>query len=296
MANYYWVGATASAGISRYDFNTPSNWQTAYWNSQATGASFGWAFQTSSYSPGVGDNVFVGTSNVGTLPVAKSPLLFGGVSGNVGYAQWSNSAGSTGTTNTSSLNSITIDINTAKYPFSYFGGGLTGTVYDWVILQGLTNSDFSGATGQRAVQPMKLKVSQNYFINTNPSALVDIVNIKSISVAVGTTATNIVNTTVNVNGNGYVRFSGGSVSRINNNSTGFLYVSGITCGDLYTVPSAVYVNRDAIFSNVYVQGQYKSPIWFGGSLDTQDRKEHSACPTIHRTKLVICTVLAHRHC
>jgi len=270
MANYYWVGASASAGISRYDYNTPSNWNTVYWASQGTGASFGWSFQPATAAPGPGDRIFVGTSNVGTIPTALSPLLFGGYSGNSALGGYSNSLGGTGTTTTSSLNAATIDVSTNKYPFNFFGGGLTGAVYSWAVnSDGLTTNAFVGATGQRAVQPFKLKVAQNYYITTKSSSLVDIVNVKSVNVAAGTTSSNIVTTSVGIYGSGYVRFSGGSVASINNNGNGSLYLSGITCGDFYTNPSSVYVETDARFSNVYVGGAYLAPIWFGGSLDSQ---------------------------
>lgn len=270
MANYYWVGATASAGISRYDFNTPSNWNTVYWALEGTGGSFGWSFQSATAAPGPGDRIFVGTSNVGTIPTALSPLLFGGYSGNSGLGGYSNSLGGTGTTTTSSLNAATIDVSTNKYPFNFFGNGLTGVVYNWAVnSDGLTTGAFVGATGQRAVQPIKLKVAQNYWITTKPSSLVDITNVKSVNVASGTTASNIVNTSVGIYGSGYVKFRGGSVATINNSSTGSLYLSGITCGDFYTTPSSVYVDSDTRFGTVYVNGSYSAPIWFAGSLDSQ---------------------------
>lgn len=270
MANYYWVGATASAGISRYDFNTPANWQTSFWNSQSTGASSGWVFQVATNSPGIGDIAFVGTSDVGVVPLANSPLLYGGYSGNVEYGEWNSAAGSTGTTLNSSLSSITIDAKSKKYPFNYFGGGLTGAIYNWAVgTDGLTTSAFIGSTGARATQPMKLKVRQNYIISSKSTSIVDIFNVKSINISPGTTAA-LVATKILIAGEGTVRVQGGSIAEIQNNGTGILYLSGLTCGELRTIPTSVFVETNTRFSNVYIQeGTYKDPMWFGGSLDTQ---------------------------
>ena len=269
MANYYWVGATASAGISRYDFNTPANWQTLFWNSNTTGGAIGWTYQGATSCPGVGDHASVGVSVVHPAPYAISPLLYGGYSGNSAFGEWSNAIGSTGTTLNSSLATLAVDMSGSRYPFNYFGGGLTGDVYAWAVTSdGLTTTGFVGATGLRAVQPMKLKVNRQYMITTKASSLADILQVKSVNIAPGTTGTSLVSTSMNIMGTGVVKVKGGSFSMIQNFGTGTLHLSGLTCGEFRTVPSSVFVNTDTRFSNVYIDGAYTAPMWFGGSLDT----------------------------
>jgi hypothetical protein len=271
MANYYWVGATASAGISRYDFNTPANWQLAYWSSQATGASFGWNFASATAAPGPGDNVFVGTSNVGVIPQSLSPCLYGGYSGNSAFGSWLNAgplvAGAlTGGTNNSSLNSITVDMTSSKYPYNFFGGGLTGTQLNWVLnFDNGPTGDLVGATAERAYKPMKLKVTSSIILRTGANDLADIQTVKSLSY---NSTTNIVNTNAIINGVGFVRMVGGSYSSIVNQGSGNLYLEGLTCGDLFTTSSGVYTSSNTRFSNVTVSGTYTAPMWFGGALDS----------------------------
>ena len=276
MANFYWVGAATAAGISRYDFNTPANWQLAYWSTQATGPSFGWNFTSATAAPGAGDNVFVGVSNVGAIPQSLSPCLYGGYSGNSAFGAWMNSgplgaAGSmTGTTATSALQSVSLDISTTKYPFPYFGGGLTGQVLAYAV-SGLgitTGGDLTGPTAERAYKPMKLKVASAVDITTGPSKSVDVQTIKALSF-VG--SSNIVNTSAHIHGSGTVRMSGGHYSQIINYGPGYLSIDGLTCGTLVTIPQGLYVSPSARFGTVLVNGAYTStavPIYFGGSLET----------------------------
>ena len=269
MANYYWVGANGNVGISRYDFNAIANWQTSYWNSQATGASFGWSFRSATAAPGIGDRVWVGASDMPTVPQSLSPILYGGYSGNSAYGEWSHGIGSTGTTTNSSLISININANTSKYPYEYFGGGLTSTIYDWAVnVDGLSADAFVGSTGARAILPLKLKVAQTYSLQARSSASIDITNVKSPSSPYGLTSS-IVTTSMYIDGAGYIKVRGGSISNIQNVSSGSLYLENIICGSLLTVPSSVYTETNTKFGNVYIgEGQYKAPMWFGGSLDT----------------------------
>ena len=279
MANFYWVGAATAAGISRYDFNTPANWQLAYWSTQATGPSFGWNFTSATAAPGAGDNVFVGTSSVGTIPQSLSPCLYGGYSGNSAFGAWMNSgplgaAGSmTGTTATSALQSISLDISTTKYPFPYFGGGLTGQILAYAV-SGLgitTGGDLTGPTAERAYKPMKLKVASGVDITTSASKSVDVQTIKALSF-VG--SANIVNTSAHIHGSGTVRMIGGHYSQIINYGPGYLSLDGLTCGTLISVPQGLYVSPSARFGTVTVNGNYNlgsgavSPVYFSGSLDT----------------------------
>lgn len=286
MANYYWVGGASSGNNpSKYDWNTPSNWRTVFWQSSATGGSFGWNYQTASYSPGPGDTVYVGTSNVGSPPKCNSPLLFGGYSGNAAYGDWSGATSSTGATFGSSLVNLHFSAVTPwgfgcspAYPFTRFGGGLTGDNYLWAIqYDGLTDSGLTGATAQRA-SSNKIKVANAINISTKSSVITTIDAVRSLSIAPGTTS-NVVNTILNTSSiagaclaetavGGIVKVNGGHFATINNTNTN-LTIEGVTCGSLKTSPSYVFVDGKSRFSDVSVNGSYRGPVWFGGSLDTR---------------------------
>lgn len=149
MAKYLWVGSTAGSYVSnagatawisanlvdQYNFNKAGNWYTQVVSS----GSYRWGATTG--VPGNGDIVVIGGEYANSAQEllgwtsAKSPLIFGGFSGGVGSGSWSNTVGSpSGTTYTTPLNAITVNLNggvTPSYTFPYLGGGITGDIATW---------------------------------------------------------------------------------------------------------------------------------------------------------------------
>lgn len=201
MANFYWVGQGYTAGVGRFDFNTPENWMRDYYYNGVKAWSRCNGNQFPRMSPSQGDTVFFGLNdkkavgnNAGSygslgLPPIASPCLFGGFSGNANAGVWAGGTAA-GATFTSSLSRIVAYMGTPNsssettdrlclYPYHYLGYGITGEVYDWLLgpngngagaqapedLQmttGMTAGAFlAGGTGQRAFQVPKLKV-QNW--------------------------------------------------------------------------------------------------------------------------------------
>ena len=282
MATFYWVGGETAAGLARYDFNTAANWNNKYWEPNTTGSSNGWKFVGATNAPGHGSIVHVGYSSPYEPidpPTCKAPLLFGGFSGNVGYGEWANALGSTGTTLTSSLlQFVSGSWNgsgiIANYPFPYLGGGMTAAVYDWAITnQGVSADAFNSAIGARAVLPLKLKVSNWMKLATGATSqpkYVDVRGVKSLTTLPGFTA-QYVTTMVECGGAGGFVLQGGSYKQLAYGGftpTSSLYLSGLNVGSFIANPSPMFVDSSNKFNNLSMGGQFMGDVWFGGSFDT----------------------------
>jgi len=166
MATYFWQGSTAQ-GIDRFNWNHSSNWRVQ------SGSNLN-LFPVALTAPGAGDVVYVGQAAGGFT--ALSPILYGGFSGSVSGGNWTMGPTSTGTTANSSLNSLTVNMGrvylpntatTTKYPFPYFGGGITGEIYDYCTsVLGLTDGDITGSNVSLAEAGLNLKVRFNFNIAT----------------------------------------------------------------------------------------------------------------------------------
>lgn len=160
MAKYLWIGKDTSgisfnAGnvdgaehVDQYCWNIPGNWKL--WS--PVGGVFQWV-DTYLY-PKPGDIVIVGddeVASIGWIP-ARSPLLWGGYSGNVAVGSWykDGSLGSeyAGTTLTSSLQTFAFSdglpgsVRENAYNFPYLGGGLSGEVLQWVAHRDNLSTEF----------------------------------------------------------------------------------------------------------------------------------------------------------
>lgn len=165
MANLYWQGAPSGTGhtsVAAYDFNVASNWKVQRYGQPVSN------WSTSLTAPVAGDQIAVGYP-----VVARTPLLFGGYTGTMAAGGWGqNGIGATGTTFTSSLVFAFIELNPQYYPFPYFGGGITGNVYNYLFSDNITNS--AGLTNPAAMGSaldiarsqvgLKLKLSGNVYI------------------------------------------------------------------------------------------------------------------------------------
>ena len=149
---YYWAGGTAGDGVKRFDFNCPSNWRLAPYGSGIPYNSV--ESIVSTVAPGAEDMCYFGFAGF----TAYSPCLYGGFSGNRGSGEWLNSGDGNGNwANTS----VIAGLHTTTYPFPYFGGGITGQIYDYCVnVLGLDASELTGLTGLRADQGLKLRVRQ----------------------------------------------------------------------------------------------------------------------------------------
>jgi len=163
----YWAGSTAAAGLNRFNFNYGPNWKVAAWNKPTT------QWLASATGPNPGDTIYVGSQFV-----ALSPILYGGYSGGVTSGTWlinGGTAGSaSGTTATNSLTYVTIDVSspgtatgTSYYPFPYFGGGITGDTYNYVVnVMGQDTTDYTGFTASYSSLGLNLKVGYNVAVTT----------------------------------------------------------------------------------------------------------------------------------
>ena len=142
MASLFWQGAISGTGhtsVAAYDFNVPSNWKVQRYGQPVSN------WSTSLTAPVAGDQI-----TVGGPVVARTPLLFGGYTGTMAAGGWGqNGIGATGTTFTSSLAFAFIDLNPQYYPFPYFGGGITGDVYNYLFSDNITNG--AGLTNPAAM-------------------------------------------------------------------------------------------------------------------------------------------------
>lgn len=187
MAKYLWVGSTAgsyvaNAGstswiaanlVDQYNFNKSGNWyiQGIFSGSYRWGATTG--------VPGNSDLVVIGgeyansSSELLGWTSARSPLLFGGFSGGVGSGSWSNTSGSaSGTTYTTPLNSITVNLNGGvipSYTFPYLGGGISGDIASWCATRDGVSAGWhvkAYSSGVRDPQAnLKLKWKAYHFAN-----------------------------------------------------------------------------------------------------------------------------------
>ena len=239
MATFYWVGGETAAGLARYDFNTAANWNYKYWDPNTTGSSNGWKFGGATNAPGHGSIVQVGYSSIYEPldpPTCKAPLLFGGFSGNVGYGEWLNALGPTGTTLTSSLEKfVYVRDEYVRYPFPYVGGGMTGAVYNWAITtQGVNPDLFNSAIGVRAVQPLNLKVSADLSVievdEADYSQHINIHSVKSLSTIVGVSGQYVRTKADIANNFGEIALDGGSFDE--------MYYQGYTPTSHFTLSSA----------------------------------------------------------
>ena len=196
MAYFFWQGSTAGAGVARFDWNYPPNWKVSL-NSVTNFANLS-GLPSATSAPGPLDYAYIGNVSTTINPVgygltARSPLLYGGCSGTMpiggstsgGNPIWLNAArGTTGTTFTSSLQSIFIDLGhrkgpngltSCKYPFTDLGGGLriNDYNYDRAIAEGMSagvlNASLTGTTGSRAADGLNLKVANTIDIITTGS-------------------------------------------------------------------------------------------------------------------------------
>lgn len=190
MANYQWVGATAST-ISKYSWNVPSNWRERYWNPVGY-----WDLRIPSVCPGPFDVAGIGSVFSASL-TCYSPLLYGGYTGSVGSGGWAGSSlPSGGHTFNTPIASVKVQVGSGTsgnfaYPFPYLGGGITGPGYDWVVSTEITEGGMSGTSFSIAdvgTQSLNLKV-QNFEGNTEPSNLVSSFKfVKNLSKVDGTTS------------------------------------------------------------------------------------------------------------
>jgi hypothetical protein len=161
MAILHWQGAISGTGhtsVAAYDFNVASNWKV-----QRYGTPVG-AWPTSLTAPVQGDYI-----SVGEYVVARTPLLFGGYTGTMASGRWDSNGipGTTGTTFTSSLDLVNLELKPAYYPFPYLGGGISGDIYNYIFSEaekhgaGLTNPNAMGSALDiaRSQAGLKLKVS-----------------------------------------------------------------------------------------------------------------------------------------
>jgi len=300
MANFYWQGQSIT-GIAKFDWNNRENWKQVEFNSSGTGSSFGWRYIDASYSPGPNDAAIFGAISEGggaLQPLnALSPCLFGGYSGNVAFGSWLGAAVVDGTTGESSLITLSTNLTRSssgsnRYPFALFGTGLSGDTLNYLFnvegISGVSDSDLvpwavapsnhgftSGVSGglamvARSRNPLKLKVRDTYMLSHDADKLIKFVGVKSLVDVVGTTGnTKYVRTNLWSFGKGTLSISSGVFQNINNYGVGSsLYLNGLTCGTLSTVPTSVFVEPNCKFNRVSVAGQYTNPIWFGGTLDT----------------------------
>jgi hypothetical protein len=181
MATFLWIGKqfsyptssvpTPAARLDKYCWNGSGNWKVL---SSGSSGSF---WNDTSATPGADDIVSVGDGmSASQYPgwiAARCPLLFGGYSGGVGAGTWSHtSTGATGTTYTSSLFSMYIDLSKG-WSFSVpVGAGITGNILSWCIFNDsngapanpTTAADYitSVSSGFRNPEnPLKLKVTSS---------------------------------------------------------------------------------------------------------------------------------------
>jgi hypothetical protein len=179
MSIYLWIGKqflypsssvpTPAARLDKYCFNASGNWKVL---SSGSSGSF-WIDTT--VTPGANDVVVIGDGmSASQYPgwiAARCPLLFGGYSGGVGAGTWSHtSTGATGTTYTSSLFSMYIDLSKGWSFNVPVGAGITGYALNWCISKdsvyspATTAGDYttSVSSGFRNPEnPLKLKVTSS---------------------------------------------------------------------------------------------------------------------------------------
>lgn len=168
MAILYWQGSLT--GANRFNFNYAPNWRIQTGNNFSTFTN--WPLSLT--APRGNDTV-----KVGEYFTALSPCLYGGYSGSVAGGSWNYGAANT-TTGNSGLDlfifynwvrpeeSSVSNWYTDKYPFPYFGGGITGQIQDYCVNQlGFNASELTGITADRANNGLKLKVKGT--VNIRPT-------------------------------------------------------------------------------------------------------------------------------
>ena len=143
MATLHWQGAISGTGhtsVAAYDFNVASNWKVEKYGTAVSN------WSTSLTAPVQNDFISIGES-----VVARTPLLFGGYTGTMASGGWASNGipGTTGTTFTSSLNFVNIQLKPAFYPFPYLGGGISGDIYNYLFSDKITNG--AGLTNPAAM-------------------------------------------------------------------------------------------------------------------------------------------------
>lgn len=166
--------------IDQYCWNIPGNWKL--WGIQ----NGQWRWLDTYEYPQPGDHVVVGsdqasyaTNLFGGWTHAKSPLLWGGYTGNVALGSWFKTGATgnswSGTTLTSSIQSFTFregysSQRPGAYEFPYLGGGLTGDVLAWVARRDNLPTDVYTAqysnTGRDPQAGLVLKVSRTVDLKT----------------------------------------------------------------------------------------------------------------------------------
>lgn len=322
-AYYYWQGGPTSAGISRFDFNSPSNWRIARWGtSQAN-----WA--VSATAPGRDDFVYFGRGFGGQGFTAQSPCLYGGYSGSVALGEWrngiaGNTLGGTGTTQSSSLRSATVYMHNAGYPFAYFGGGITGEIYNYCVnVLGLDASEITGATAEHVNRGLTLKVSGTLLIHTTgrisdsfeiggidfdsvPNySVVNLNTVQSRNTNIGLTAATLTSLLLNSNigtgpnasdrGLGNVTINGGGFRSITIESglSGFnlatarpyrVNLNGITAQTVTTLNSDINIDRNSTIGSFVVPAG-PNPYYLSRRQSGFDGREITLSCTINGTQV-----------
>ena len=264
MAYFFWQGSTAGVGIARYDWNYPPNWKVS--NNYPTFSTLSQLPSATAAAPGPQDQVYIGhvsnswdPNGIGYGLTARSALLYGGCSGTMpirgntssANPMWLNAVkGVTGTTFTSSLQSVAIDLGHrkgpsgatgTKYPFPWLGGGIVvgSDIYNWAAnIEGMDTASLTGVTASRAAEGLNLKVNNDIKIFTTGRI--------SNSYSIG-----------GLDGNSYPNYS---VVNINSIPSKGLQYSGVTAGACYT---SLYLLSDYYMKsygggNVTIQ-RYKQP-------------------------------------
>lgn len=156
MATLYWQGSGVTNGATRFDFNYGPNWRIQRNNTSYL------SWPLSMTAPQAGDSIVVGNGGI----AAESPLLFGGYSGGISAGSW-NRGSATGTPFNTSLISASISLNTSKYPFPYFGGGITGEIQNYLVnTLGFDSSLIAGESAGVISKGLVLKIDYTTTITT----------------------------------------------------------------------------------------------------------------------------------
>ena len=181
MAILHWQGAISGTGhtsVAAYDFNVASNWKVQRYGTAVSN------WSTSLTAPVPGDWISIGES-----VVARTPLLFGGYTGTMAAGGWGpNGVGATGTTFTSSLQFVNIQLQPAFYPFPYLGGGISGDIYNYLFSDKMTNG--AGLTNESTLGSALDIARSQAGLKLKVSASINIIHTGRIDTAYASGATN----------------------------------------------------------------------------------------------------------